>query len=230
MRSATSSGNPVANRLQWIDREDEPLARRLAWTSSVCAFFLAAGTAGLLLPLHLSEKPPGEAQTKQIVPVLFTQAAAGAAETRTHADVAVPMQPAEVTTPRRMVANVSLPGAQVNPIAATELLSPLPASPTHTAVPSNESAPRTSRFQPSAGAPDMPHPTYPPLALRRGYEGTAEIDFVVETSGRLSEVRLRKSSGFALLDEAALKTVRERWRFPPGKVRHHFVEIVFQLQ
>ena len=54
--------------------------------------------------------------------------------------------------------------------------------------------------------------------------------FTVEPSGEISKVELAQTSGFTVLDDAALNVIRNRWRFAPGTLRQHFVEIVFQLK
>jgi protein TonB len=48
-------------------------------------------------------------------------------------------------------------------------------------------------------------------------EGVTLVDVLVGADGRPAEVHVRQSSGFALLDESAVKTVRERWRFVPAR-------------
>ena len=61
-----------------------------------------------------------------------------------------------------------------------------------------------------------PRPTYPPIAVRLGIEGVVLLDVLVAPDGRATDVRVAHSSGFAPLDESAVKTVRERWRFVPA--------------
>jgi len=60
-----------------------------------------------------------------------------------------------------------------------------------------------------------PRPRYPPSARRKRAQGRVLLAVVVTKSGRASSVRIRKSSGFQLLDQAALKAVK-RWRFRPA--------------
>lgn len=67
-----------------------------------------------------------------------------------------------------------------------------------------------------AGGSSTPKPAYPELARKRNQEGTVNIRCQVDSTGAVKEVSLAKSSGFRLLDEAALKTVRQ-WKFKPGK-------------
>ncbi len=80
-----------------------------------------------------------------------------------------------------------------------------------------------------------PWPEYPRLARRRGQEGEALLAVTVLTDGAPATVELRTSSGYSLLDEAALEAVR-RWRFAPALVAGEPVQgvvhvpVVFRLE
>ena len=60
-----------------------------------------------------------------------------------------------------------------------------------------------------------PKPTYPSIAQRRGMEGVVLVMVEVTAQGVPKTVTVKKSSGFMLLDKAALKAVRA-WRFAPA--------------
>lgn len=55
---------------------------------------------------------------------------------------------------------------------------------------------------------------YPLAARRQGAQGTVELDVLLEASGRVRDVRLVRSSTNALLDEAALETIRHLGAVP----------------
>jgi len=61
-----------------------------------------------------------------------------------------------------------------------------------------------------------PKPPYPEEARRRGYEGTVRLEVEVLASGKAGRVGVKKSSGYAVLDQSALKAVKE-WRFIPAR-------------
>tara|TARA_B100000315_G_scaffold68450_1_gene62394 strand:+ start:28453 stop:29790 length:1338 start_codon:yes stop_codon:yes gene_type:complete len=65
---------------------------------------------------------------------------------------------------------------------------------------------------PAAG---NPKPVYPRLAIRRGIEGEVNLSVSVSSSGQVSGVRVSKPSGFAILDRAAVVSVRQ-WQFIPA--------------
>jgi protein TonB len=55
---------------------------------------------------------------------------------------------------------------------------------------------------------------YPRFARNRGIEGDVLLQFVVARDGKLMNVRVMDSSGHAILDQEALKTVRRAAPFP----------------
>ena len=78
-------------------------------------------------------------------------------------------------------------------------------------------APRETAAAIGAQALVDPKPRYPRAAERRGEEGTALLRVLVATDGRPLKVTLERSSGFTLLDQAALDTVASQWRFQPAQ-------------
>ena len=48
-------------------------------------------------------------------------------------------------------------------------------------------------------------------------EGVVLLDVLVAPDGHAADVRVARSSGHPALDESALTTVRERWRFVPAR-------------
>lgn len=62
-----------------------------------------------------------------------------------------------------------------------------------------------------------PAPQYPAEALRYGWEGEVWLKVDVDRNGAVYRVRIDKSSGYPVLDRAALKTVR-RWLFEPARI------------
>ena len=68
------------------------------------------------------------------------------------------------------------------------------------------SAPRSRHLAPAA-ARAVPPPAYPPIAERRGLSGTVLLAIEVAASG-VTGVRIERSSGHDVLDEAARRAVR----------------------
>ena len=76
----------------------------------------------------------------------------------------------------------------------------------------------------------QPAPIYPYTAIRGRQAGEVTIFFIVKEDGRVAGVKVEKSSSWPLLDESALSTVRNRWRFPPGAVGRYRIPFVFKLK
>ena len=58
-------------------------------------------------------------------------------------------------------------------------------------------------------------PDYPAMARLRGYEGVVWLSVQVSPEGRVGDLRIKKSSGFDILDRAATRAVKT-WRFEPA--------------
>jgi protein TonB len=62
-----------------------------------------------------------------------------------------------------------------------------------------------------------PPPVYPASARRRAQQGTVTVKVLVGADGSVERAEISDSSGFDSLDDAALETVRSRWRFVPAR-------------
>ena len=60
-----------------------------------------------------------------------------------------------------------------------------------------------------------PSPHYPRIARKRGYEGTVVLEVLVDPDGRVKDLQVFKSGGYAILDKAAVASVKD-WLFEPG--------------
>lgn len=78
-------------------------------------------------------------------------------------------------------------------------------------------------------------PVYPRVARRRGWEGTVYLTALLDEEGVVLTVEVTKSSGYAVLDEAALEAVTQ-WRYTwpdrqkaAARERRITVKVSFQL-
>jgi len=58
-------------------------------------------------------------------------------------------------------------------------------------------------------------PRYPRLARKRGYEGMVMLNVFVTENGRVNGVKVDSTSGYSILDRAAMDAVN-KWTFEPG--------------
>jgi protein TonB len=75
----------------------------------------------------------------------------------------------------------------------------------------------------------QPAPEYPLRSRLEGQEGTVGIRFSVSEDGRVLAADAFSPSPWKALNDSALRTLRERWRFSSGPVRLYEVSIRFQL-
>jgi periplasmic protein TonB len=58
-------------------------------------------------------------------------------------------------------------------------------------------------------------PEYPIADIRMGHEGTVWLSIEILPNGRVGQVRIDQTSGFARLDDSAVREAR-KWRMKPG--------------
>jgi protein TonB len=61
-------------------------------------------------------------------------------------------------------------------------------------------------------------PPYPPSSRRAKEQGITTLQLYVSESGRVTEAKVAKSSGFPKLDNAAVEYAKKKWRYVPGTI------------
>jgi periplasmic protein TonB len=205
--------------------------RSLAWVDSVCLLFLMVGLIGLRPP-KIVERPLNAPQ--EIVPVILTPPEE---QPKPQPQIKPPDEPQETpdvpaeapqipTVVAANTPNVAFAVPVEGPVALAPMAHAAPPPPLVSA------PPKIAKFDPNAttGGGSYPPPEYPYEALRSRYQGTVIIELTVDPSGVVTSAKLQTSSGFGLLDEAALKVVKKRWRFPPGAPRYYYWPCTFKIQ
>lgn len=70
--------------------------------------------------------------------------------------------------------------------------------------------------------------SYPRRARRKGYEGTVLLEVLVNRNGKVADLRIIASSGYAILDRSAVKSVKS-WSFKPAKKGNDTVDMWVQV-
>jgi len=65
--------------------------------------------------------------------------------------------------------------------------------------------------------------TYPRLARKMGWEGKVVVSFIIYEDGTVINIKIVKSSGFALLDKNAVESIKKAVPFPSPPVRAELV-------
>jgi len=99
------------------------------------------------------------------------------------------------------------------PTAGPPLAAPGDAGGTKRAAPTPHPG-ATGQPRPVIG-PGNPAPPYPWISRSRGEQGRVILDVAVTADGHAKAVRIKRTSGSARLDQAALAAV-EKWRFSPA--------------
>lgn len=122
-------------------------------------------------------------------------------------------QPAPVPVQRQAEIPAEVP--QVHETASAEAATPkAPVSPQATSAPP-PSVPAETQAAGRMGYLSNPSPIYPESALDRGLEGTVLLRVRVLAGGEAEAVEVQTSSGYRILDDAAIRTVR-KWKFVPA--------------
>lgn len=102
-----------------------------------------------------------------------------------------------------------------------------------------EAAPVMAKAPPTparAAKKGLAPPPYPIESKRLGEEGVVELALYLTAEGKVQEGRIETSSGFARLDQAALKHAMTNWKFEPCKQEGkaiacwHKIKFRFQLK
>lgn len=221
-------------------------------TSVVCLGCLVIGALGLKLgypePMPPAREPePMVAErvevelTREPVPLVSVVPVTPATPPPLMASIAPPAAPSLAAVAEPSPA-ITFPLPVVGPVRVVEVAdtqpTAAPSGPSTNSVPASTQA---SVGTPSEGTPAIqplvfgqgdgrqPAPRYPSRARTAGQEGTVVVRLQVLENGRVSSAVPAQPCPWPLLNDEAVRTVRELWRFRPGPVRLYEVPIRFEL-
>ena len=67
------------------------------------------------------------------------------------------------------------------------------------------------------GTIQNPHPEYPMIARKKGWQGRLLLNVHVSKDGNVININVVKTSGFEILDKISVKTIRD-WKFIPARM------------
>ena len=167
---------------------------------------LHAGMYGVLnsgLSQHLVDVVLGPIETRMI-------------EEAPDTDEPPPPPPPKIETPPPFVpppeVSIELPAETTQSTAIQTVTNVRPTAP-----PPPVAQPTVPRTAPKSDSRrPLSQPEYPPSSRRAGEAGTVILEVYVLETGRVGEARVKQSSGFPRLDEAAVREVKRSWRLVPG--------------
>jgi TonB family protein len=80
-----------------------------------------------------------------------------------------------------------------------------------------------SRAKYKIGTIENPHPEYPIIARKKGWQGRLLLAVHVDKNGNVLNVHVKETSGFEVLDKVSIKTVSD-WKFLPARLGDSYVE------
>ena len=128
--------------------------------------------------------------------------------------IAEEVAPVPAEKPREVVAAVTKPGSESTQVAAL-----------------GDSRVKLPHY--NVAYLNNPPPAYPPAARRMRLEGLAVVRALINADGKVETLKLEKTSGSDLLDDAAQRAVKS-WRFVPARLGTetvtHWVDIPIQFR
>lgn len=212
---------------------DEPARLLAVWTLLLWCLCLSIGLCGFVLPYSRPHPPapPEVPILAQSLPVDLSAEPTPPPPEPPPPDPQLPPPPPEDFLPPPLIRPVVV--ARPTPAIAFPVPIETPAS----IVEHNQNPPPqpvvTNSPQPlvfGQGEGRQPAPDYPRQAERLGQQGAVVVRLKVGPDGRVESAEDVVPSPWPLLNAAALRVVRERWRFSAGPPRLYEVTIRFQIE
>ena len=80
-----------------------------------------------------------------------------------------------------------------------------------------------SRAKYKIGTIENPHPEYPIIARKKGWQGRLLLAVHIDKNGNVLNIHVKETSGFEVLDKVSVKTIRD-WKFLPARYGDSNVE------
>jgi protein TonB len=204
-----------------------------AATAAVWIGCLVVGILGVLLPYareHLEAKPPPPPvqavrlmPPREQAPVTEPPQAAPKLDAAPPPDAPAPdaPPPLAVAAPDPSIA-FAIPVEGPTRIVDAKYAVPVAARP-------SAYVPPVQHLKFGVGEGRQPDPEYPRDAIDAREQGTVVIRFTVGPDGRVQSAAVSQPCQWPLLNQAALRAVRNEWRLSPGKAGTYDVPIQFVL-
>jgi len=177
---------------------------------------LAVGIAGWWLPYLRSRPPP-----KQPEPVQ-----AELVDIKIAREPSLALPPQAVSPQPPSVSALPAPTPAVSFVTPMEMRTLPSVKPVHAVA----APPTTQQLIYGQGEAAQPAPEYPIEAQLAGQHGVVVVRFTVDKDGNVTTAQAISPSPWPLLNQSAVRAVRETWHFRPGPVRAYEVSIQFVLR
>ena len=92
---------------------------------------------------------------------------------------------------------------------------------TNIAIPTSKNIKSRAKYK--IGTIENPHPEYPIIARKKGWQGRLLLAVHIDKNGNVLNIYVKETSGFEVLDRVSVKTIRD-WKFLPARYGDNNVE------
>jgi protein TonB len=221
----TSGGYQLRDELArlCLPAADRDASRKLAWTNSICLLFLVIGLAGARSAANFTEPAPRveEAVPTIIVPLQPPPTAEVQKVQATDQNpatapqiVAVTMDTPAVNFAVPTIGNLVVPNALARAPSVEKLVS----------------QPKVLKISSTGEGGERPQPPYPPIALAEAEQGSVAVSLTVDDTGAVTQITLKESSGYPVLDRSTVEFIKRHWIIPPVNGSHFFeTTIIYKI-
>ena len=197
-------------------------SRKLAWTNSVCLLFLLIGFLGARQAANFTEPPP---RVEEAVPTIIEPLKPPPATE------VLKVQPTDQNQSAPQVVAVTIDTPAINftvpTVGNVVVANALARAPVVRQLTTLTAAQRVSSTGDNG---DRPQPTYPAIALSEAEQGSVSVSMTVDDTGAITQIDLKESSGYPILDRSTLEFIKRHWHILPVDGSHVFeTTITFKI-
>lgn len=197
-------------------------SRKLAWTNSVCILFLLIGFLGARRAANFTEPPP---RVEEVVPTIVEPL-----KPPPTTEVQK-VQPTDQNSSAPQVVAVTIDTPAINfavpTVGNVVVANALARAPVIQRLTSLSSVQKISS---TGDHGDRPQPPYPAIALSEAEQGSVSVSMTVDDLGAITQIALKESSGYPVLDRSTLEFIKRHWHIPPVDGSHVFeTTITFKI-
>ena len=189
---------------------------KLAWTNSICLFFLIIGLlGGKNAPMQI--KLP--AAREELVATILEPTSPAPTSTSQEPPKDEPTEQDKSAVPQAVVVTLDSPAINFsvptigNLVVPNAIAQAPPLNPVRTMA---VVRPVPTLLNNTGQGGDRPMPPYPKMALESAQQGTVILKMTADEAGLLVAVEVKETSGYPILDRSSVDYVKKHWTVPPG--------------
>lgn len=190
--------------------------RKLAWTNSICVLFLTIGFFGSREAANFTKPPP---RVEESVPTIVEPVKPPPA---TDVQIVQATDQSQSVTPAVVAVSIDTPAINFAVPTVGNVIVPTALAQAPTVPQTALRQPSTLRVNSTGGNGDRPQPPYPAMALAEAEQGSVSVAMTVDDAGAITQISLKESSGYPILDRSTLEFIKRHWHILPVNGSHAF--------